>query len=568
MLELHSKIVSAIFSLSLLCLSIICYALLVLLFVTPASYNLDSLTHPNRGTIQPSVAVGILSTVLIGATTAFVTRCVEQSLWLRLSSSSPGKNALTVQESHQLAQWSVSPLERLLIYPVKGSSWLLRLGGIVLFGTAAVNPVLLSGISQRRDITSTVTELPSTVPMASNRLDVGNSAYRGGQARDNPTLLASLAEMSNLTASILDVCNGTSCHIEALTTAIKADCSWTTSENPNGIALIAGSRIPTYHTCSSSIPTHCVTLRSGSPNTYANFSSTWHPDCFPTSASASCEPGAWSSLLGAWVSGTDTTRDSTHDLHTVECLLTFGNVTVSQNGTNPPTLDRTTFVRAPWSIYDSSDASFRQMNRIYTESGAENSPYSFSGGAVGTGDNSLYRDPLGYMLLGTDATFDARTVAGQIERNFDRATLSAYARLADASMLTLTMEAEEDRYVYEEMVLLVLLVPLVATLLGAWGRWRVGGEEVVVGYSPVEMARRGPVVGLPTGEVLVEEQKREFGRWKVWGLREGTVTDEGRRTVAVGYAAGREIPSSGSEGERLSGDAEGIALQHELPKRY
>ncbi|ETN41251.1 uncharacterized protein HMPREF1541_03186 [Cyphellophora europaea CBS 101466] len=554
MLDIRGKWVSATFNLALLALSIVCYLLLVLLFVTPKTYRLDSLIHPNSGTIQPSVAVGLLSTALLGATSALITRCAEQSLWLRLSATSPGKNALTVEESHRLAQWSVSPFERLLVYPFKGSSWLLKFGGVVLFGVAAVNPVLLSGISQPRQVATTTEQQPATVPMVSNRLDVGNSAYRGGQARDNPTLIAGVAEMANLTASILDVCGDDNCHLTSLTTAIKAECRSTTRANPDGIGLISGlSGSESYPFCSTAMPDLCVTLWTSSPNTYANFSSYYHPDCLSTGA---CAPGVWCSLFGVWVSGTDVTRNSAHDIHAVECLLTFGNVTITQNGTNPPTLDRDSFVAADWSVRE-GEASFYQMNRIYTESGSENSPYSFTGGAVGTGDNTLYRNPIGYELLGTDANNGGEQVARQIERNFDRATLSAYAKQANASDLTVTRTTEEDLYVYQPKVLLVLVVPLLATLLGVWNRWSVGDEDRVVGYNPVEIARRGPVGGLPQGEILNEKRKAEFAKWKVWGARE-----EGSESVAVGYMAARDTVA----GEIGSGN-EGVTMLSEQPKR-
>lgn len=554
MLDLRGRTVNAVFSAGLLAVCIICYVLYVLLYVSPETYHLDSLIHPNTGTISPSVAVGLITAVFSGATTAVITRCAEQSLWLRLSSTTPDRHALTVEEAHHLAQWSVSPLERILIYPLRGASWLLKLGGILLFTTAAINPVLLNGISQRTVLSTTVDRQPNTVPMITNRLDQGNSAYRGGQARDNPTVVASVAEMAKLTASILDVCTDDHCHISALTTAIRAECESETSPNPNGVGLIDPGDLVEAQYCSTALPDLCVSLFRSSPNTYANFTSYYHPDCLLENLP--CPPGAWSTLFGVWVSGTDTSRDSNYDIHQVQCLLTYGNITVTQNGTNPPNLDRDSFVQADWRLVDGY-GSFYQMNRIYAESGRENSPYTFSGSAVGTGDNTLYRNPIGYELLGVDANNNAETVARQIERNFDRATLSAYARQANASDLTITRATEESLYVYEPKVLLVLLIPLAATLLGVWGRWSVGDEDTVLAYSPIEIARRGPVRGLPQGEILAEAERERMRKWRVWGVREDSIREDGTRGVHLGFAAGEDANmhaltgDAGAEGKTL-----------------
>ncbi|KAL9623767.1 MAG: hypothetical protein Q9160_001998 [Pyrenula sp. 1 TL-2023] len=371
--------------------------------------------------------------------------------------------------------------------------------------------------------------------MTANRLDIGNYHYRGGSAHDNPTVIASVAEMANLTASILDVCRDDLCYIGARTTAILAKCQHTSYPNPDDIGL-SSSDERNYKFCSTLNPDiQCVTLVSSRPFTYANFTSSYHPECMPDSDSP-CAPGVWSTLFGVWVNGADTSSNSTHNLHTVDCLLTFGNVTVTQNGTNPPTMDRESFVQADWSYQGTG--SWFQLNRIYTESGSRNSPYTFDGQAVGTGSNSLYAEPIGFYLLGEDANNDAETVARQIERNFDRATLSAYARQANASDLTVTLSAETDIYVYRPRVLLILVIPFLATLLCGWGRWAVGDRDTVISYLPVEIARRGPVVGLPQGEVLENGQRKSLEKWKVWGVGEDMIREDGTRGVRIGFAAG------------------------------
>lgn len=554
---------------SLFAVCITCYILLILLFIKPEVYHLDSFLHPNTGTIKPTVAVGIVTAVFTGATSAFVTRCVEQSLWLKLSSPDiKQSNTLTIRESHRLAQWAVSPLERIIIYPFLGKSWLLKFGGMLLFGTVAINPVLLAGISQKFVVTTRIERQPNTVDMVTNRLDQGNIRYRGGSAHDNPTVIAAVAEMANLTASILNLCDDANCQISALTTALRADCQSSTASNPNKIGVY-NRTVQRYPFCSSFNPDVCVTLVSASPYTYANFTSGYHPDCVPSRnfSSSSCAPGAWSTLFGVWVNGADVSSNSEYTLQTVDCLLTFGNITVSQNGTEPPILDRSDFVRANWNVSGSGNSGWMSMNRIYTESGYANSPYTFSGSAVGTGGNTLYNEVLGYYLLGYDANNDAETVARQIERNFDRATLTAFARLADASDITLTLNSATEDYVYNPRVLLVLLIPLFATLLSAWGRWSIGDEKRVIFYSPVENARRGPVLGLPQGLILNEKERETIGKWKIWGTREDVIGEDGRRGVRMGFAAGNYVqPTQGAYSLVSPTEADDVLTQQERPK--
>lgn len=50
-------------------------------------------------------------------------------------------------------------------------------------------------------------------------------------------------------------------------------------------------------------------------------------------------------------------------------------------------------------------------------------------------------------------------------------------------------------YVYDPRVLLMLLVPALATTLGTGGRWAVGSRAMVPGYDPLVIASRGAVVG-------------------------------------------------------------------------
>lgn len=149
-------------------------------------------------------------------------------------------------------------------------------------------------------------------------------------------------------------------------------------------------------------------------------------------------------------------------------------------------------------------------------------PYYFTLRYVGTGSNDIYTTPLASGLLGDDASNSAEHVARQIERNFDWATLAAFLRGVNASDVTTTRTTVTRVYVYDRRVLLVLLAPIVATALGAWGRWRVGSDEIVKGYDPVAAAQLGPVEGLhDLGGSVIRMEKGGAEQLLVRGQGEG-----------------------------------------------
>jgi hypothetical protein len=203
-------------------------------------------------------------------------------------------------------------------------------------------------------------------------------------------------------------------------------------------------------------------------------------------------------------------------------LLTIGTVKIFQNGTNAPIL-------VPISIEESkiepvNDTSQLQLRNIYESDG---SPYSFK-----LGSRSLYQETLdfplsvvGSLLLGpprpmlTHTTRDAYYVARQIEKNFEMASLFAFSRSPGSSNITIAIETTRSVYVYQKKVLAVLLLPLLATFLGTWGRWKVGNSKQIVGYDPVEIARLGPVRGLSdraVGKVVDKKQDEKL----VWCYEE------------------------------------------------
>ncbi|KAF4465786.1 hypothetical protein FALBO_7360 [Fusarium albosuccineum] len=567
-MESRGRAWQVLLSLLLLVVCIIVYALLIILFVSPKTYNLDSLVHPQKGNLTPTVAVGLLSAVLGGATSALVTRCVEQSLWITFapkSESGTSSTDLTVAESRRLAQWTSSPLQRLTYFfggftGAAKRSWLLRVAGPLLIATAIVSPVLLAGISQEDDshveISTQIAEADQWTPY----MDAANVRYRGGSASDNPHISAALFAMRNLEPPSAPVCNDTAssrlaaCSVSTRSVAIRAECRGTSKENTNEVGSVSSLNTGTTRYCTGrDTPREtCVELTKGDPACYANFTS-GYPPCDADTPEPEC-PGAgsgglWGLIFGVWVNGVDITEDSENRINFVDCVLKYGNITITQNGTSTPELDRSSF-----SLASSSEA--RQygytnftdaatLNRVYTDIG--NSPYDFELAAAATGSNTAYKNPVAFLLLGTDANNDAQTVARQIEANFDMATLHAFARMPNASDITYTARSDTRVYVYDPKVLLILLVPLFATLLGCWGRWKVAGEDVVVGYDPVGIARLGPVTGLSSGSAPADKAVREGeDAFRVWRWQQPVQYQNGATAIATGFAVGSPAPSSGN----------------------
>ncbi|KAH6986965.1 hypothetical protein EDB80DRAFT_690416 [Ilyonectria destructans] len=539
--------------LSIVCIG--CYILLIILYFKPSIYHIESLVNPERKSIKPTVAVSLLAALLAASTSVFVTRCVEHSLWIDLRKGPDEQHpnsVLTVGETRRLAQWATSTLDRLLYVfgGFKGEdkrSWLLRFAGPLLVATAAVSPVLLVGISQSALKTVTTETVPRTADPWLSHLDTGNSRYRGGNSYDNPTAVAALAAMRNLSAPIAPLCEDldsrSTCSVSARVVAIRARCTASSRANPDGVGTIAnGEDSKKFCAGKGTASELCVELVASSPATYAVFASGPAP-CTKSDADdcpAAGIHGTWARIYGVWVNGVDITVNSTHRINIIDCTLTYGNITVGQNGTSPPTLDRSTYTQSTSTKayqYGFSEYSIIQLNRIYSE--LNNSPYDWDAAAVGTGSNTLYRNSMGFLLLGEDANNDAETVARQIEANFDMATLHAFARGPNSSELVFARSHSSPVYVYQPLVLLILLVPLLATILGSWTRWRVAGDTVKVGYDPVGIARLGPVRGMAQGSTPSKESRKLedsliVSRWR---------PDRGNQDQAVGFVTGFQVNS-------------------------
>lgn len=144
----HSLAINITTNVTLLLLCVVSYAALIALYCSKGM-NLRTFTYiEDENTIPPTTAIPLLGVLLTGTTSALITRAVEHSLWISLMRSKGGSRSnpvLTAAESHQRAQWSVSPFARFL-YTLNGQSWVLRISGVLLFGTAVLNPILLFGV--------------------------------------------------------------------------------------------------------------------------------------------------------------------------------------------------------------------------------------------------------------------------------------------------------------------------------------------------------------------------------------------------------------------------------------
>lgn len=157
--ERQSTKVNWAINISLVVLCAVSYAFLITLYLS-GGMNVASLTYIDHGTISPTTLVPIFVIILTGATSALLTRSVEHDLWYSLLNQSSSRHEdRSAIESHRKAQWTVSPLGRLL-YGFKGHSWVLRLGGLLLFGSALLNPILLYGV-RPHPVTHSSTEVAS-----------------------------------------------------------------------------------------------------------------------------------------------------------------------------------------------------------------------------------------------------------------------------------------------------------------------------------------------------------------------------------------------------------------------
>lgn len=159
----YSRAINITVNILLVVLCGISYALLLVLYITQGMWT-ESFMFVDRGSLPPTTAVPLLGVLLTGATSALLTRSVEHSIWICLLGGEPDllpTKILKTGEIHQRSQWSVSPFARLLCV-FKGRSWLLRISGLLLFGTAILNPILLYGVRPKIIHEGTTTTIPQS----------------------------------------------------------------------------------------------------------------------------------------------------------------------------------------------------------------------------------------------------------------------------------------------------------------------------------------------------------------------------------------------------------------------
>ncbi|KAG9250836.1 uncharacterized protein F5Z01DRAFT_343249 [Emericellopsis atlantica] len=530
----RGRLLNLLFTVSLAIISLACYILLIMLYVRPELYHIPSLVYVvGSSSIKPTVAVGLITAVLAAATSALITRCVEHSLWLKLAPRHV-RRPLTGRETRHLAQWSVSPLAR-LTYAVNGRFWLVKMSGLLLLAVSIMSPVLLVGISQTDLVEVSYTTTSHVEDYWAPWINRGNYRSRGGSAGDLTFGMAVQASNGNFAPPVAPVCSNDSCSVSTTSPALLATCDARAMANTKGMGLPVcdlGSTVESDMVtdfCSSIVPSMCVNLTCGAPSVYANFKTGLDYTCESGSGDSSSptacldSPGSWSVIFGAWVGGVDFGVGNKDLINTVSCLVQYGNVTITQTGENPPQLDRGSFKRSPYLLGNYSSP----ISGVRTFTWGENSattPYSFTLRVVGTGFNDMYQEPFASGLLGDDASNDAEHVARQIEQNFDWATMGAFARMPNASDVVTTNRTATRVYVYNQLVLLILLAPFLASIMGTWGRWKVGSDDDVPGYDPAAIAARGPVEGVsPTVLVARHGYRKACDKLRLVGFEESVV---------------------------------------------
>lgn len=518
--ERHSKAINVVCSIALAVACLLMYVLLVILYLDPAVFGVDSLVHPSSQP-SPQVIVALCSAFLVAASSALVTRCVEQFFWLKLSQPVDPDQTLTMGEVRDLAEWTVSPLRRFL-YLFNGTSWVLKPTGILLLASAFVSTVLLSGISETGIETTSLRHQAATNPVRfQGWLDASNSRYNSGSVRDIPSEVAATLALSNLTApSAATLCaSDVTCRAEATVSTIRATCvSWTVDNtvDPVGCECSDTYFSKIFHSTTDSIfkTDYGVSLSSGSPYMYVNFSTayiggTYDPNVGSSGGSGrpGSGPGDFAMILGAW---TTAERSPPAPINVVDCQLHFGTQRVLQVGQDTPSIVPDSFVKSKQPA--SAEGSLLALSRAYGEKDV--SPWSFGIGRVSTGPDALYEKPVAFLLLGQNANRTAGDVAARIVKAVDMAALMSWARSPGSADVDYTQTRTVRVYVYQRWVLLMLLVPLLATVLGTVGKISVGGKDLVPGYDPLVIASRGPVIGvedLSRGISGANEQKKVAG---------------------------------------------------------
>lgn len=496
----YSRPLKISISISLALVILFAYILLIILFTNPQTLRIDSLLYvgedPSSHTrFTPQVAIALLSAILTGATIALITRCVDESLWNHLTPST-ASDRITAAESRNLALWSISAAARIRYIGI-GGSWALRFCAVLLLAGVAVNPILVSGISQTVDSTFETTFQPRNRSFNdfSGFLDDVNTWYVSGTTRDLPGEAAFLTSLRSLNAPAADVCNTTLCRANARMAGFQANCTSDKIPNLDEIGLkpssFKGLRRQIFCSPKRGYLDVCVDLESSDPATAAMF----------TNQRATDSDGDFTTIFGAYVFNWYLAPDELF-IYTVDCHVRYGWVNVTQVGSNPPEVLRSSFQVVS---KDELPRGAGYLSRIYGGDLLESSPWNFSGGAYGANGEKIVQYPIGAALLGWKETADGPTVAQRIERAWDMDNIFAFGRSIDRIDLSTTIETRVNKYVYNKLALFILIVPFLASILGIWDRWHVLSDELMLGYDPVRIVRCGPLFGVDpatTGEEL------------------------------------------------------------------
>ena len=90
------------------------YALVLLVYLRPTCFKMDSLIDPLSTGPSPQVVISIAIAILTATTNAWTTRSVEHYFWLGLAKPVNQYKGIKLGEVERLAKWTVSPLHRTL----------------------------------------------------------------------------------------------------------------------------------------------------------------------------------------------------------------------------------------------------------------------------------------------------------------------------------------------------------------------------------------------------------------------------------------------------------------------
>jgi hypothetical protein len=309
-------------------------------------------------------------------------------------------------------------------------------------------------------------------------------------------MLASLVSMNNLSAPVADVCSDASCSVVTRAQALQAECLG--SDLPKPTQEKADATI-----CSAFGNTTCLSQGL----TGFNFTTGPMTDCDESPFADECLISDFAVILGVWSSYD--AENLLYSRHAADCRIQKGSVEIRQNGTSTPVMTRGSFLTTTTRMEISSPEWFWQGSYRTPHSDEQTvKPYLFhsTGGMVRdvpmaeyllsnniTGDGGT-KEGTGDWYASQLGTNDTQRVARAIEANIDMATLFAFAQAPHAASLDITETHDVSVWTYDTRVLAVLALPFLATILVLSIYWRVQSNEVVIGYDPLEIARRADEV--------------------------------------------------------------------------